>query len=179
VTLRTRLAWSSAAYRGLALAVEADDVRALRDGTYDSTANGVPGRPVIADPEGTEVNAGWFWTVNRVFGLATRSVPADLHGDIGLLHARLSAGRVGDVSAIAYRMAFDNAAGLSNQGVAALWSAQPEVARGWNLPFAVVVGAQRDARRANRRHQTPLATLHAFRGSADVTKVWLMGSTRF
>ena len=56
VTVRTRLTWTSPAWRGWQLVVEGDDLRALDEQGYASTANGVATRPVIADPVGTEVN---------------------------------------------------------------------------------------------------------------------------
>ncbi len=55
-TLRTRLAWQSATYRGFTLSLEADDVHALDEGAYNSTVNGATTRPVVGDPLYTEIN---------------------------------------------------------------------------------------------------------------------------
>jgi hypothetical protein len=55
VTLRSHLGWQSAPLAGFTAALEVDDVRALVD-DYDATRGGDPTRPIVADPEGTEVN---------------------------------------------------------------------------------------------------------------------------
>jgi hypothetical protein len=142
--------------------------------------------------------------VNRIFGPVTRTSPADLHGGVGTLNARVALGKAGQLSLFGYHMDFDNGAGLSNDSYGALWSGSPEIAKGWQLPFAVSLASQReagdnptdysagyrqvelgiahapwslkvgqevlegDATRPNRRFQTPLATLHAFQGNADL-----------
>lgn len=61
LTLRTRLGWKSGSIGGFHLLIEAEDTRAL-DRSYDSTANGRVGFPVVADPESSEWNQafiGW------------------------------------------------------------------------------------------------------------------------
>ncbi len=61
LTLRTRLGWRSAEYRGWFGLVELEDVSALED-RYNSSANGRTGYPLVADPDGTEWNQaliGW------------------------------------------------------------------------------------------------------------------------
>ena len=55
VTLRSRLSWQSAVYRGLRAVVEVDDVRAPVE-NYNSTVNGRTSRPIVADPPGTDLN---------------------------------------------------------------------------------------------------------------------------
>ncbi|MFO1078923.1 MAG: hypothetical protein U1E73_14465 [Planctomycetota bacterium] len=65
VTLRTRLAWQSADFRGFALNLEADDIHALDEDSYNSTANGVTTRPVIGDPVGTEINVAALTWKNK------------------------------------------------------------------------------------------------------------------
>jgi hypothetical protein len=65
MTLRTRLRLDSAAWKGLRARVEFDDIRALDDDQYNSTVNGVLNRPVIADPEGTEVNQAYLEWQNK------------------------------------------------------------------------------------------------------------------
>jgi Alginate export len=58
-TLRSRLTFASAAYKGFSFLTEFDDVTAIGDDNYNSTANGNIDYPVVADPEGTEVNQAW------------------------------------------------------------------------------------------------------------------------
>lgn len=58
-TLRSRLTFASAAYKGFSFLTEFDDVTALGSDDYNSTANGNTQYPVVADPEGTEVNQAW------------------------------------------------------------------------------------------------------------------------
>lgn len=58
-TLRSRLTFTSAQYKGFSFLTEFDDVTAIGDDDYNSTANGNVEYPVVADPEGTEVNQAW------------------------------------------------------------------------------------------------------------------------
>lgn len=53
LTLRTRLGWKTASFRGFHAVIEAEDIRAL-DSSYNSTANGRSTLPVVVDPEGSE-----------------------------------------------------------------------------------------------------------------------------
>lgn len=55
-TLRTRLTYQSPCYSDFGFLLEFDDVRAIGNDLYNSTRNGNTDRPVVADPEGTEVN---------------------------------------------------------------------------------------------------------------------------
>lgn len=60
-TLRSRLNYQSGDWRGLSTFVEADNVAVIGDDEgYNSTTNGVSDRPVVADPEGTEVNQAYL-----------------------------------------------------------------------------------------------------------------------
>lgn len=62
VTLRTRLGWQSGAFAGVRAALEIDDIRAIVD-RYNAVSTGDPTRPIVADPEGTELNvAALTWT---------------------------------------------------------------------------------------------------------------------
>jgi hypothetical protein len=62
VTLRTRFGYETPAWRGFKALVEGEDVTALDD-RYNSTTNGRTRYPVVADPEGTELNrAQVSWT---------------------------------------------------------------------------------------------------------------------
>src|SRR5262245_3115783 len=54
-TLRSRLNYRLPAWRGFSVFAEVDDIRALDD-RYNSTRNGVVERPVVADPQATELN---------------------------------------------------------------------------------------------------------------------------
>ncbi|MFT6286976.1 MAG: hypothetical protein ACJA09_001728 [Alcanivorax sp.] len=58
-TLRSRLIFTSAAYKGFSFLTEFDDVSTTGSDKYNSTANGNGKYPVVADPEGTEVNQAW------------------------------------------------------------------------------------------------------------------------
>lgn len=59
-TLKSRVTWSSAAYRGFTVGAEMDDVTAIGKDAYNSTSNGNIAYPVVADPEGTEVNRAYL-----------------------------------------------------------------------------------------------------------------------
>lgn len=59
-TLRSRLGFDSGAWNGLSASLEFDNVTVLGDDdAYNSTTNGETGRPVVADPEYTEVNQAY------------------------------------------------------------------------------------------------------------------------
>ncbi len=55
ITNRTRLTFDSAKFGNWSFSIEMDDVHALVD-DYNSTTNGNTDRPVVADPEGTDLN---------------------------------------------------------------------------------------------------------------------------
>ena len=55
-TLRTRLAYRSPYLSEFGFQIEFDDIRTIGNELYDSTRNGISDRPVVADPEGTDVN---------------------------------------------------------------------------------------------------------------------------
>lgn len=61
-TLRTRFGFTTAPVYGFQAMIEGENVVALND--YDNYnaagSNGQPGRPVVADPETTEVNQAWL-----------------------------------------------------------------------------------------------------------------------
>jgi hypothetical protein len=64
-TLRARLGYETAAWRGFAALIEAEGVTALVD-DYNSTTNGQVGYPVVLDPEAAELNrAQVSWTGER------------------------------------------------------------------------------------------------------------------
>ncbi|GAA5139969.1 alginate export family protein [Thalassotalea piscium] len=55
-TLKSRLTWKSGPINNLTFNVEVDNVTAIFVDDYNSTANGKTQYPVIADPEGTDLN---------------------------------------------------------------------------------------------------------------------------
>lgn len=59
-TLRTRLNYQTLDWNHLSAFVEADNVTSLGNDTYNSTVNGVTDRPIVADPEYTEVNQAYL-----------------------------------------------------------------------------------------------------------------------
>lgn len=58
-TLRTVLGYETAAWHGISGLLEFTDVTAIGNDLYNSTTNGKTGRPVVADPDNTEVNQGY------------------------------------------------------------------------------------------------------------------------
>ncbi len=72
-TLRSRLNYQTGTWHSLSAFVEADNVTVLGDDTYNSTTNGVTDRPIVADPEYTEVNQAYLQLKAGTFtGLAGR-----------------------------------------------------------------------------------------------------------
>ncbi|MDH7944054.1 uroporphyrinogen-III C-methyltransferase [Pseudohongiella sp. SYSU M77423] len=55
-TLRTRLTYRSGSWQSLSLLVEVDNVSYLGDDSFNNTRNGMIMRPVIVDPDGTDLN---------------------------------------------------------------------------------------------------------------------------
>ena len=56
-TLRTVLGYETAAFKGFKALIEFEDVAPIgNDRNYNSTINGVVNRPVVAEPDGTEIN---------------------------------------------------------------------------------------------------------------------------
>lgn len=55
-TLRTRLTWQSAALHDFSALLEMDDLRSVGSDRYNSTRNGETSRPVVPDPEATDLN---------------------------------------------------------------------------------------------------------------------------
>lgn len=58
-TLRSRLTFSTATFKGFSGLLEFDDLSDIGSDDYNSTANGNTEFPVVADPEGTDVNQAW------------------------------------------------------------------------------------------------------------------------
>lgn len=55
-TLRSRFGWRSAAWRRWSALIEVDNVLSIGNDLYNSTRNGETNLPLVADPEGTEIN---------------------------------------------------------------------------------------------------------------------------
>jgi hypothetical protein len=58
-TLRSRLTLASAEINGISFLMEFDDLRSVISDDYNSTTNGNTDYPVVADPEGTDLNQAW------------------------------------------------------------------------------------------------------------------------
>jgi len=59
-TLRSRMTFLSAVYRGLSFLTEFNNVSYIGDDDFNSTENGKTQYPVVPDPKGTEVNQAWL-----------------------------------------------------------------------------------------------------------------------
>lgn len=59
-TLRSRLNYQTGTLSGFSAFVEFDDVTALGEDDYNDTRNGHTSFPIVADPEGTEVNQAYI-----------------------------------------------------------------------------------------------------------------------
>lgn len=59
-TLRSRLNFQTLDWHHLGAFVEVDNVTSLGNDSYNSTVNGVTDRPIVADPEYTEVNQAYL-----------------------------------------------------------------------------------------------------------------------
>ena len=59
-TLRTRLGFKSGLVHGFGMKVEVEDVSEIGSDAYNNTLNGKTDRPVVADPDGTEVNEAYL-----------------------------------------------------------------------------------------------------------------------
>ena len=87
--LRTRLAYRSPYFANFGFLIELDDVRSIGADLYNSTRNGNTNRPVVADPEGTEVNQAlilYRGIENTVIRAGRRRITLDNHrfiGDVG------------------------------------------------------------------------------------------------
>ena len=55
-TLKSRLTWSSAAYKKFKAGIEIDNVTVIGDENYRTPTNGQTSYPVVADPGGTDIN---------------------------------------------------------------------------------------------------------------------------
>lgn len=60
LTLKSRITYSTAEFKGFGLLAEVDDVTAISDEDYNDLVNGKTTKTVIADPDGTEVNQAYL-----------------------------------------------------------------------------------------------------------------------
>jgi len=60
LTLRTLLGYKSGDWDGFSMLLEAEDVSPIGDDDFNSTVNGKGSFPVVADPDGTEVNQAFL-----------------------------------------------------------------------------------------------------------------------
>lgn len=59
-TLRSRLTLTSAALNGFSAQIEFDDITSVGPNDYNSTENGKAEFPIVADPEGSDLNQAWL-----------------------------------------------------------------------------------------------------------------------
>jgi hypothetical protein len=55
-TLRSRISLQSGKFQGFSALVEADNVSRIGDASYNNTRSGQTDYPVVADPDGSEIN---------------------------------------------------------------------------------------------------------------------------
>lgn len=88
-TLRTVLGYESAPWHGASVVLEFEDVSVVGNEQYDSTVNGETDFPVVADPEGSEVNQAHLKLVpaeEATLKLGRQAITLDNHrfvGDVG------------------------------------------------------------------------------------------------
>jgi len=248
LTLKSRITLKTGAYNGFSMGMEVDNVTALADG-YNSTANGETEYPVVADPEGTDVNQGYLkyaegnftaiagrqrilhnnqrfvggvgWrqneqtydgyrvqykandaisfdysyvhNVNRIFG--PDGAKSDLSGDFHLANAAFKINKDHKISAFAYLLDFETAAGMSTDTYGVLYNGKfgpvkvnasyasqgdnadnpndfdadyYNVEAGSKLgPVTIMAGIESLGSDNGVGFSTPLATLHKFQGFAD------------
>jgi len=90
LTLRTRLGYTTAAWRGWKFSAEAENITAADADAYNQAGlnPGGAGRAVIADPEGTEINQAWaaYTSGKTTATLGRQRLVLDNHrfvGDVG------------------------------------------------------------------------------------------------
>ncbi len=79
-TLRSRLTYGTATWKGLSGLIEFDNVSTIGSSDYNSTSNGKTEYPVVADPTGTDLNQAWVkYAASGASGTYGRQ--RILHGD--------------------------------------------------------------------------------------------------
>ncbi len=85
-TLRLRLGYETGSYHGVFARVEVEALETIGSERYNSTANGLAGFPVVADPEDGEINQGYIGysgVENTMFTLGRQRIALDNHRFIG------------------------------------------------------------------------------------------------
>ena len=88
-TLRTRMTYRSPDLANFEVLIEFDDIRPIGNDLYNSTRNGMIDRPVVADPEGADVNQAMILyrgIDNTVLRAGRQRITLDNHrfiGDVG------------------------------------------------------------------------------------------------
>jgi hypothetical protein len=84
-TLRTRINFKSASYLGWYTELEADNITYLGDDKFNNTRNGKPGYPVVADPDGTDLNQAYvgYSTARNKFKFGRQRINLDNQRFIG------------------------------------------------------------------------------------------------
>jgi hypothetical protein len=89
-TIRTRFGFTTAPLYGFNAMIEAENITAVDDSSYNAAgANGQPGRPIVADPEVTEINQAWLgysYTNQASVKVGRQRIVLDNHrfvGDVG------------------------------------------------------------------------------------------------
>ena len=88
-TLRTRLTYRSPDFANFGVLIEFDDIRPIGNELYNSTRNGMTDRPVVADPEGVDINQAiilYKGIKNTVLRAGRQHITLDNHrfiGDVG------------------------------------------------------------------------------------------------
>ena len=79
-TIRTRLTWLSADFKGFVAKIEVDNVSQIGNDNFNSTANGKGQYPVVADPKGTDLNQAYiaYRSGNALFSAGRQRIN---HGD--------------------------------------------------------------------------------------------------
>jgi len=89
-TIRTRFGFTTAPVYGFQGMIEAENITAVDDDSYNAAgSNGQPGRPIVADPEVTEINQAWLgYSYTNQFNIKAgrQRIVLDNHrfiGDVG------------------------------------------------------------------------------------------------
>ncbi len=83
-TFRGTMRYESGTYRGVRAVVESETVAFVGNDLFNSTTNGVTDRPVVADPEGTEINQAYLEMGERAqVRVGRQEISLDNHRFVG------------------------------------------------------------------------------------------------
>jgi hypothetical protein len=85
-TVRFRLGYETGSYYGISVFGELEDVHAVGTEKYNSTSNGLTSFPIVADPEGAELNQAYMaytGVSHTTFRLGRQRITLDNHRFIG------------------------------------------------------------------------------------------------